>query len=171
MQLLLLCLSFTFTVWLVFSFLLFEVGSQSTDIVTFTMSIHFFSFERFKVILIVKLNNTRHFCVFRGCAVVPYRFSATNFWNYVKKYNVTWYSAVPTIHQILLMRGFDLFSSSLFVCYFFFWWWNRMLYFMVIAQNTNDVLASSEYKDVHLRFIRSCSSALSPFILQRLEEM
>jgi acyl-CoA synthetase (AMP-forming)/AMP-acid ligase II len=37
--------------------------------------------------------------------VIPHRFSATNFWSYVKKYKVTWYTAVPTIHQILLMRG------------------------------------------------------------------
>jgi acyl-CoA synthetase (AMP-forming)/AMP-acid ligase II len=78
-----------------------------------------------------------------GCVVVPHRFSASSFWGYVKKYGVTWYSAVPTIHQILLTR----------------------------AQNANDEIASTEYKDVRFRFIRSCSSALSPFVLKQLEEM
>lgn len=30
------------------------------------------------------------------------RFSATMFWPDMKKYNATWYTAVPTIHQIIL---------------------------------------------------------------------
>jgi acyl-CoA synthetase (AMP-forming)/AMP-acid ligase II len=34
--------------------------------------------------------------------VVPQRFSASNFWPVVRAYGVTWYTAVPTIHTILL---------------------------------------------------------------------
>jgi len=68
-----------------------------------------------------------------GSAVITPRFSASTFWSHVKKYGVTWYSAVPTIHQVLLIRG-DIPS------------------------------------DHTLRFIRSCSSALSPDILAALEK-
>jgi len=32
------------------------------------------------------------------------RFSATSFWNDMKTYGATWYTAVPTVHQILLER-------------------------------------------------------------------
>ncbi|XP_010532440.1 PREDICTED: oxalate--CoA ligase [Tarenaya hassleriana] len=32
------------------------------------------------------------------------RFSASTFWGDMKKYNATWYTAVPTIHQIILDR-------------------------------------------------------------------
>lgn len=42
-----------------------------------------------------------------GSIVVPSRFSATNFWDIQKSTKATWYSAVPTIHQILLMRAND----------------------------------------------------------------
>ncbi len=37
--------------------------------------------------------------------VIPPRFSASNFWQIQATTNATWYSAVPTIHQILLMRA------------------------------------------------------------------
>lgn len=40
-----------------------------------------------------------------GTVVVPPRFSAGAFWPAVKKHKVTWYSAVPTIHQVLLSRA------------------------------------------------------------------
>lgn len=40
-----------------------------------------------------------------GSIVVPPRFSATSFWEIQKRTGATWYSAVPTIHQILLMRA------------------------------------------------------------------
>jgi acyl-CoA synthetase (AMP-forming)/AMP-acid ligase II len=40
-----------------------------------------------------------------GAVVVPPKFSAGAFWQTAAKYNVTWYSAVPTIHQILLGRA------------------------------------------------------------------
>ncbi len=37
--------------------------------------------------------------------VMPPRFSAGSFWPGVKTHGVTWYSAVPTIHQVLLSRA------------------------------------------------------------------
>ena len=40
-----------------------------------------------------------------GSLIIPPRFSASNFWELQKNYSATWYSAVPTIHQILLMRA------------------------------------------------------------------
>ena len=40
-----------------------------------------------------------------GTVVIPPRFSASRFWGQVLEHKVTWYSAVPTIHQILLMRA------------------------------------------------------------------
>jgi acyl-CoA synthetase (AMP-forming)/AMP-acid ligase II len=42
-----------------------------------------------------------------GSIVVPSRFSASSFWADQKSTEATWYSAVPTIHQILLMRADD----------------------------------------------------------------
>ncbi|EFJ30106.1 hypothetical protein SELMODRAFT_170181 [Selaginella moellendorffii] len=41
-----------------------------------------------------------------GTAILPAagRFSAATFWKDVKEYGATWYSAVPTVHQILLAR-------------------------------------------------------------------
>jgi len=40
-----------------------------------------------------------------GEIVIPEKFSAGAFWGLQKKHNATWYSAVPTIHQILLIRA------------------------------------------------------------------
>src|SRR5439155_6414227 len=40
-----------------------------------------------------------------GAVVIPPKFSAGTFWPTAAKYSVTWYSAVPTIHQILLGRA------------------------------------------------------------------
>src|SRR5262245_16438524 len=40
-----------------------------------------------------------------GAVVVPARFSAGAFWQTASRYEVTWYSAVPTIHQILRGRA------------------------------------------------------------------
>lgn len=40
-----------------------------------------------------------------GTLVIPPRFSASTFWPQVKAHGVTWYSAVPTIHQVLLGRA------------------------------------------------------------------
>ncbi|XP_009601805.1 probable CoA ligase CCL9 [Nicotiana tomentosiformis] len=64
------------------------------------------------------------------------RFSASTFWPDMKKYNATWYTAVPTIHQILLDRH----------------------------------LSKPEPDYPKLRFIRSCSAALAPSVMARLEE-
>lgn len=64
------------------------------------------------------------------------RFSASTFWSDMIKYNATWYTAVPTIHQIILDRH----------------------------------LNKPEPVYPKLRFIRSCSAALAPSILARLEE-
>ncbi|KAJ2004751.1 hypothetical protein GGI04_002497 [Coemansia thaxteri] len=67
-----------------------------------------------------------------GSVVVPPRFSASHFWPEFAAAGATWYSAVPTIHQILLRHG-----------------------------------APRELP--HIRFIRSCSSALAPTVLADLE--
>jgi acyl-CoA synthetase (AMP-forming)/AMP-acid ligase II len=37
-------------------------------------------------------------------AVVPSRFNAMSFWQVVREHHATWYSAVPTLHQLLLKR-------------------------------------------------------------------
>ncbi|MDB6147848.1 MAG: oxalate--CoA ligase-like [Spartobacteria bacterium] len=69
-----------------------------------------------------------------GCVIVPPRFSASAFWGQFREHRATWYSAVPTIHQVLLARA------------------------------DSDGAPSSGP-----RFIRSCSAALAPTILTRLE--
>jgi acyl-CoA synthetase (AMP-forming)/AMP-acid ligase II len=68
--------------------------------------------------------------------VLPDRFSAHAFWPLVETHAVTWYSAVPTIHEILLVR------------------------------------ADSDHAPSRsgLRFVRSCSSPLSPATLKQLED-
>jgi acyl-CoA synthetase (AMP-forming)/AMP-acid ligase II len=40
-----------------------------------------------------------------GTVVVPPRFSASAFWPTVKAHRATWYTAVPTIHHVLLARA------------------------------------------------------------------
>ena len=42
-----------------------------------------------------------------GTVIVPPRFSASSFWQHVTTHGANWYSAVPTIHQILLARADD----------------------------------------------------------------
>jgi acyl-CoA synthetase (AMP-forming)/AMP-acid ligase II len=39
-----------------------------------------------------------------GTVVVPGKFSPLSFWRIARDYGATWYSAVPTIHQLLLAR-------------------------------------------------------------------
>lgn len=39
-----------------------------------------------------------------GTVVVPARFNPLGFWRTVRDHRVTWYSAVPTIHQLILAR-------------------------------------------------------------------
>jgi acyl-CoA synthetase (AMP-forming)/AMP-acid ligase II len=40
-----------------------------------------------------------------GTAVVPTKFNALSFWRTVQEHRVTWYSGVPTMHQVLLARA------------------------------------------------------------------
>ena len=40
-----------------------------------------------------------------GTVVVPTKFNALSFWRTVAEHRVTWYSAVPTMHQLLLARS------------------------------------------------------------------
>ncbi|RAK72369.1 acyl--CoA ligase [Aspergillus fijiensis CBS 313.89] len=68
-----------------------------------------------------------------GSVIVPARFSASEFWSDFITYQANWYSAVPTIHQILLKTPLP----------------NRI---------------------PAIRFIRSCSSPLSPKTFQDLEK-
>ena len=70
-----------------------------------------------------------------GRVIVPGKFNALSFWRTVRDFGVTWYSAVPTMHQVLLAR------------------------------------AGSQRPDgaESLRFIRSCSAALSPAHMEQIE--
>ncbi|KAL2158205.1 hypothetical protein VTH06DRAFT_4525 [Thermothelomyces fergusii] len=67
-----------------------------------------------------------------GSVIVPPRFSASDFWRDFVAYQANWYTAVPTIHQILLKHP-----------------------------------APSPLPPI--RFIRSCSSPLSPTVFHALE--
>ena len=69
-----------------------------------------------------------------GAVVVPRRFSARAFWPQARRQRVTWFSASPTLHRMILDRIDD------------------------------------EGPPPTLRFARSCSSALSPELLRRLQE-
>lgn len=40
-----------------------------------------------------------------GTVVVPPKFNPLSFWSTVREHRATWYSAVPTIHQVLLSRS------------------------------------------------------------------
>jgi oxalate---CoA ligase len=73
-----------------------------------------------------------------GIVVAPKKFDATAFWRLVREYRVSWYSAVPTIHQLLLAR---------------------------LGNKERPPGADS------LRYVRSCSTALSPDIMHKLEKM
>jgi acyl-CoA synthetase (AMP-forming)/AMP-acid ligase II len=72
-----------------------------------------------------------------GTVVVPPRFSAFEFWRLAREHRATWFSAVPTIHQMLAGRG------------------------------PRERPAAAE----SLRFVRSCSAALAPELMTRLEEV
>jgi acyl-CoA synthetase (AMP-forming)/AMP-acid ligase II len=72
-----------------------------------------------------------------GTVVAPAKFNPMSFWTLVREYRVTWYSASPTPHQLLLMR----------------------------ADGRRPEGAE------HLRFIRSCSSVLTPGVQQQLEDV
>ncbi|CAI6338241.1 unnamed protein product [Periconia digitata] len=68
-----------------------------------------------------------------GSVIVPVKFSASDFWKDFTQHQATWYTAVPTIHQILLRSPLP-----------------------------NPV--------PKIRFIRSCSSPLSPKVFHELEK-
>jgi len=68
-----------------------------------------------------------------GSVIVPPRFSASEFWDDFIKYKANWYTAVPTIHQIVLRNP-------------------------------------PPSKVPNIRFIRSCSSPLSPKTFHELEK-
>lgn len=70
-----------------------------------------------------------------GTLVVPSKFNALSFWKTVREHSVSWYSAVPTIHSLLLARAGDDRPEG--------------------AEN--------------LRFIRSCSAALPPEMMAKME--
>lgn len=72
-----------------------------------------------------------------GTVVVPSRFNPLSFWGTVRDHRVSWYSAVPTIHQVLVARTKPRAKPP-----------------------------GAE----HLRFIRSCSAALSPQTMAAVEE-
>src|SRR6202035_4513049 len=42
-----------------------------------------------------------------GTVVVPGRFRPLSFWRVARDHGVTWYSAVPALHQLLLARAAD----------------------------------------------------------------
>jgi len=73
-----------------------------------------------------------------GTLVVPAKFNPLSFWRTARDVGMTWYSAVPTIHQLLLARGAD-------------------------PERRPDGAAK-------LRFIRSCSAALPPPVMDALEK-
>ena len=51
------------------------------------------------------IGSTMSTLVSGGTVVVPTKFNALTFWKTVKEHHVTWYSGVPTMHQVLLARA------------------------------------------------------------------
>ncbi|MCC6364287.1 MAG: AMP-binding protein [Bryobacterales bacterium] len=72
-----------------------------------------------------------------GTVVAPAKFNPLSFWRTVRDTHVTWYSAVPTIHSLLLSRAGE------------------------------ERPAGAE----GLRFIRSCSAALPPEMMEKMERV
>jgi acyl-CoA synthetase (AMP-forming)/AMP-acid ligase II len=70
-----------------------------------------------------------------GAAVAPRRLSPQRFWSQAQACGVSWLSAGPTLHQMLLDK-----------------------------QGNQDAPSG-------LRFVRSCSSAMAPALMQRIEEV
>jgi acyl-CoA synthetase (AMP-forming)/AMP-acid ligase II len=71
-----------------------------------------------------------------GTVVVPAKFNPLAFWRTIREHRVSWYSAVPTIHQLVLARMGD---------------------------------AKKPAGTEQLRFVRSCSAALAPQVMEKLE--
>jgi acyl-CoA synthetase (AMP-forming)/AMP-acid ligase II len=78
-----------------------------------------------------------------GTVVVPAKFSPLAFWRVARDYGVTWYSAVPTLHQLLLARAGEPLDA---------------------ARGRPKPPGTEK-----LRFIRSCSAALPPPVMHALE--
>jgi acyl-CoA synthetase (AMP-forming)/AMP-acid ligase II len=76
-----------------------------------------------------------------GTVVVPSKFNPLSFWRTARDHGVTWYSAVPTLHQLLLARAGD-------------------------PSDPSKRPAGTE----KLRFIRSCSASLPPAVMHALEK-
>jgi acyl-CoA synthetase (AMP-forming)/AMP-acid ligase II len=70
-----------------------------------------------------------------GAAIVPRRFSPQRFWSQARAHDVSWFSAGPTLHQLILDKQ------------------------------------GAETAPATLRFTRSCSSAMSPALMQRVEDI
>ena len=75
-----------------------------------------------------------------GTIVVPHKFRPLSFWRVARDHGVTWYSAVPALHQLLLARSAD-------------------------PSDPSRRPAGTE----KLRFIRSCSASLAPRVMHALE--
>jgi acyl-CoA synthetase (AMP-forming)/AMP-acid ligase II len=75
-----------------------------------------------------------------GTVVAPHKFRPLSFWRVARDHGVTWYSAVPTLHQLLLARAAD-------------------------PSDPSRRPAGTE----RLRFIRSCSASLPPRVMHALE--
>ncbi len=71
-----------------------------------------------------------------GTVVVPEKFNPMSFWRTARDHGATWYSCVPTIHQLSVAR-------------------------------LNEKPQGIE----KLRFVRSCSSALSPTLMEKIETL
>ena len=74
-----------------------------------------------------------------GTVVVPAKFNPLSFWRIARDHGATWYSAVPTLHQLLLAR--------------------------VDPGSASGKPPGAE----RLRFIRSCSASLPPQVMHDLE--
>lgn len=73
-----------------------------------------------------------------GTVVVPTKFNPLSFWRTIREHRVSWYSAVPTIHQLVLAR-----------------------------MGEGKKPAGAE----QLRFVRSCSAALAPQVMEKMESL
>ena len=76
-----------------------------------------------------------------GTVVVPPRFNALGFWKVAEDCGATWYSAVPSMHQALVKRA------------------------------GSEAKGARRGAGSRLRFIRSCSAALSPATMEEMEEL
>lgn len=89
-----------------------------------------------------------------GTAVIPPKFSASTFWPQFFQYDCSWFTAVPTIHQILLALEDNQTAQQ--QC-------------QTLSSARNKYQASKN--DKRFRFARSCSSALAASLHQQLETL